>query len=102
MATVELRYDPKDSAWFAANATMVLKAGEPAYHSVTGKFKLGDGVTQLQNLEFLSNEAQLVTATVVNKTGVNLLANLAVSADYPSCSRHLLKPHWTTRMQFLI
>lgn len=75
MATVELRYDPKDSAWFASNATMVLKAGEPAYHSVTGKFKLGDGVTQLQNLAFLSNESQLVTATVVNKTGVNLLAS---------------------------
>lgn len=75
MATVELRYDPKDSAWFAANATMVLKAGEPAYHSVTGKFKLGDGVTQLQNLEFLSNESQLITATVINKTGANLLAS---------------------------
>jgi hypothetical protein len=75
MATVELRYDPKDSAWFTTNATMILKAGEPAYHSVTGKFKLGDGVTQLQNLEFLNNEAQLITATVVNKTGVNLLAS---------------------------
>jgi hypothetical protein len=75
MATVELRYDPKDSAWFTTNATMVLKAGEPAYHSVTGKFKLGDGVTQLQNLEFLNNESQLITATVVNKTGVNLLAS---------------------------
>lgn len=75
MATVELRYDPKDSAWFTTNATMVLKSGEPAYHSVTGKFKLGDGVTQLQNLEFLNNESQLITATVVNKTGVNLLAS---------------------------
>jgi len=75
MATVELRYDPKDSAWFTTNATMILKAGEPAYHSVTGKFKLGDGVTQLQNLEFLNNESQLITATVVNKTGVNLLAS---------------------------
>jgi hypothetical protein len=75
MATVELRYDPKDSAWFTTNATMILKAGEPAYHSVTGKFKLGDGTTQLQNLEFLNNESQLITATVVNKTGVNLLAS---------------------------
>lgn len=75
MATVELIYDPKDSAWFTTNATMILKAGEPAYHSVTGKFKLGDGVTQLQNLEFLNNESQLITATVVNKTGVNLLAS---------------------------
>ena len=53
MATVELRYDPKDTAWFTANATMILKAGEPAYHSTTGQFKLGDGTTQLSALPFL-------------------------------------------------
>jgi nitrogen fixation protein len=53
MATVELRYDPKDTAWFTANATMILKAGEPAYHSTTGQFKLGDGTTQLSSLPFL-------------------------------------------------
>jgi hypothetical protein len=53
MAVVELRYDPKDSAWFTANATMILKAGEPAYHATTGQFKLGDGTTQLSSLPFL-------------------------------------------------
>jgi hypothetical protein len=53
MATVELRYSPQDSAWFTANATLVLKAGEPAYHSTTGLFKLGDGTTQLSALPFL-------------------------------------------------
>ena len=53
MAVVELRYDPKDSAWFSANPTMVLKAGEPAYLSTTGQFKLGDGTTQLSALSFL-------------------------------------------------
>jgi hypothetical protein len=53
MAVVELRYDPKDSAWFTSNATMILKAGEPAYHSTTGQFKLGDGTTQLSALSFL-------------------------------------------------
>lgn len=53
MAVVELRYDPKDTAWFTANATLVLKAGEPAYHETTGLFKLGDGVTDLQTLPFL-------------------------------------------------
>jgi len=53
MAVVELRYDPKDSAWFTANATLVLKAGEPAYHATTGQFKLGDGTTQLSALSFL-------------------------------------------------
>jgi hypothetical protein len=53
MATVELRYSPQNSAWFTANATMILKAGEPAYHSTTGQFKLGDGTTQLSSLPFL-------------------------------------------------
>lgn len=53
MATVELRYSPKDTAWFTANATLVLKAGEPAYHETTGLFKLGDGTTQLSALPFL-------------------------------------------------
>ena len=53
MAVVELRYDPKDTAWFTANATLVLKAGEPAYHATTGQFKLGDGTTQLSALSFL-------------------------------------------------
>lgn len=53
MAIVELRYSPKDTAWFTANATMVLKAGEPAYHETTGLFKLGDGTTQLSALPFL-------------------------------------------------
>lgn len=53
MAIVELRYSPKDTAWFTANATMILKAGEPAYHETTGLFKLGDGTTQLSALPFL-------------------------------------------------
>lgn len=53
MATVEFRYDPKNTAWFNANAAMVLKAGEPAYHDTTGLFKLGDGVTALSALSFL-------------------------------------------------
>ena len=53
MATVEFRYDPNNTAWFTANAAMVLKAGEPAYHDTTGLFKLGDGVTALSALSFL-------------------------------------------------
>ena len=53
MATVELRYAPKGTAWFTTNAAMVLKVGEPAYHETTGQFKLGDGVTALSALSFL-------------------------------------------------
>jgi len=77
MANVNIQLGYKDSAWFTANATLVLLAGQVVYLQQTGQYKIGDGTTQLQNLVFqgLAQETQLVTATVVNKTGVNLLAS---------------------------
>jgi hypothetical protein len=70
MATVEFRYDPKNTAWFTANAAMVLKAGEPAYHDTTGLFKLGDGVTALSALSFLPTvSASSATIQQVLTTG---------------------------------
>ena len=80
MANVNIQLGYKDSAWFAANATLVLLAGQIVYLQQTGQYKIGNGVTQLSALAFLGSsviatETQLVTATVVNKTGVNLLAS---------------------------
>ena len=80
MANVNIQLGYKDSAWFAANATLVLLAGQVVYLQQTGQYKIGNGVTQLSVLAFLGSsviatETQLVTATVVNKTGVNLLAS---------------------------
>jgi len=77
MANVNIQLGYKNSAWFTANATLVLLAGQVVYLQQTGQYKIGDGTTQLQNLVFqgLAQETQLVTATVVNKTGVNLLAS---------------------------
>ena len=77
MANVNIQLGYKDSAWFAANATLVLLAGQVVYLQQTGQYKIGNGVTQLSVLAFLGSsviatETQLVTATVVNKTGVNL------------------------------
>ena len=72
MATVtaELRYAPKDAAWFTANAAMVLKDGEPAYLRSTGEFKLGDGVTALSALSFLPvGNGNVSTVTATNGTG---------------------------------
>ena len=74
MANVDIQLGYKDSAWFTANATLVLKAGQTVHLQQTGTYKIGDGTSQLSILEFLGNEAQLINATVVNKTGVNLLA----------------------------
>ena len=80
MANVNIQLGYKDSAWFTANATLVLLAGQVVYLQQTGQYKIGDGTTQLSALAFLGSsviatETQLVTATVVNKTGVNLLAS---------------------------
>ncbi len=77
MANVNIQLGYKDSAWFTTNATLVLLAGQVVYLQQTGQYKIGDGTTQLQNLVFqgLAQETQLVTATVVNKTGINLLAS---------------------------
>ena len=80
MANVNIQLGYKDSAWFTANATLVLLAGQVVYLQQSGQYKIGNGVTQLSALAFLGSsviaaETQLVTATVVNKTGVNLLAS---------------------------
>jgi hypothetical protein len=77
MANVDIRLGYKDSAWFTANATLVLKAGQTVHLLQTGTYKIGDGTTQLSVLLFLGSSAtstDLIVATVVNKTGVNLLA----------------------------
>jgi hypothetical protein len=80
MANVNIQLGYKDNAWFTANATLVLLAGQVVYLQQTGQYKIGNGVTQLSALAFLGSsviatETQLVTATVVNKTGVDLLAS---------------------------
>lgn len=77
MANVNIQLGYKDSAWFTANATLVLLAGQVVHLQQTGTYKIGDGTTQLQNLAFkgISAQTDLVVATVVNNTGVNLLAS---------------------------
>lgn len=43
----------KDSVWFADNSTFLLGKGQIVYLEQTGTYKLGDGITELQNLSFL-------------------------------------------------
>ena len=77
MANVDIQLGYKDSTWFTNNATLVLKVGQTVHLQQTGTYKIGDGTTQLSALLFLGGTAtstDLIVATVVNKTGVNLLA----------------------------
>lgn len=75
MANVDIQLGYKDSTWFTNNATLVLLAGQSVHLQQTGSYKIGDGTTQLSALSFLGTTSELVIATVVNKTGTNLLAS---------------------------
>lgn len=88
MANVDIELGYKDAAWFTANATRVLKQGQPVFLQQTGQFKIGDGTTQLQNLSFLGGIVQNYTSSngitkVVNdfELGGNLTQNTVVSGN---------------------
>jgi len=64
---IELGY--KDSAWFAANPTKVLLAGQIVYLQQTGTYKIGDGTTTLTALSFLGGSASTPTIQQVLTAG---------------------------------
>lgn len=68
-ATIQEIYE--DAQWFTDNASFILLEGQRANLLQTGTYKLGDGVTQLQNLSFLgtsSSGVQSVTGEFVDNT----------------------------------
>jgi hypothetical protein len=66
MANVDIRLGYKDSTWFTANATLVLKVGQMVYLQQTGTYKIGDGVTQLSALSFLGGSSITKTSDLIN------------------------------------
>jgi hypothetical protein len=74
MAIVDgsLQLGYKDSAWFTANASLVLLEGQIVYLEQTGTYKLGNGVTALSALSFLGGGSgsgvQSVTGNQVDNT----------------------------------
>lgn len=66
MANVKIKLGYKNSAWFTANATLVLDEGQVVFLSGSSvKFKRGDGVTVLSVLEFNFDEDATLDAYVV-------------------------------------
>jgi hypothetical protein len=83
MATdVNIQLGYKDSAWFTANAAIVLLAGQIVYlDDQSGTFKLGDGVTALSALSFLGGSGggsqSLQDVITVSPTVTGILAKSA-------------------------
>ena len=72
MAIVDgsLQLGYKNTAWFTANASLVLLVGQIVYLEQTGTYKIGDGTTQLSALSFLggSQGVQSVTGPNIDNT----------------------------------
>lgn len=72
MADVNIQLGYKDTAWFTANAAIVLDAGQIVYlNDQSGQYKLGDGVTALSALSFLGGSGAV--DSVNGQTGVVVL-----------------------------
>lgn len=63
MARADIRQGYKDQAWFDNNPIVVLKEGQIVHLAQTGKYKVGDGVTLLQSLQFLGKGVRIDSVT---------------------------------------
>lgn len=74
-----IRQAYKAQAWFDANPTVVLQEGQVVHLEQSGQYKIGDGVTELQDLEFLgsSGEAEWgnISGDINNQTDLITLLN---------------------------
>jgi len=67
--TIQLAY--QNSAWFTANASVVLLVGQIVYLEQTGTYKIGDGVTALSALSFLGGSSTTPTLQEVTDEGAS-------------------------------
>ncbi len=81
-SSLQLGY--KDTAWFTANASLVLLAGQIVYLEQTGTYKLGDGVTALSALSFLGGNGLAYTPEDVANKSTSVNTDQASNTKYPS------------------
>jgi len=76
--TIQLAY--QNSAWFTANASVVLLVGQIVYLEQTGTYKIGDGVTALSALSFLGGST-LGLIQIIDKEG-DFFTDLATATTW--------------------
>ncbi len=82
-ANIQLGY--KDNSWFLTNNNLVLLKGQVVYLGQTGTYKLGDGVSKLNELQFLGKATNTVTNTIITNTVINnddkIMISITVSTN---------------------
>ena len=80
-----LKLGYKNTAWFTANPTLVLKEGQIVYLEQTGTYKIGNGSTQLSALSFLGISSETQTLQNVTDLGnftTNNIETAGITTDY--------------------
>jgi len=75
--SLELGY--KNTAWFTANPTLVLKEGQIVYLEQTGTYKIGNGTSTLSALSFLGVSSE--TQTLQNVTDLGNTTTNSITAN---------------------
>jgi hypothetical protein len=69
---IYIRLGYKDTSWFISNPTFILKSGEHVYDSVTGEYKIGDGVTELQYLTLYGGSSSMGATGATGPAGIGV------------------------------
>ena len=80
VVTAEIRFAPKNAAWFTTNASLVLADGEIVYRNTDGKYIIGDGTTPVSGLTFYGGVSTTpawgsITGTLSNQTDLQNALN---------------------------
>ena len=81
MTQIQLRRDTSAN-WTSVNP--VLASGEPAFETDTGKFKIGDGTTAYNSLDYIGDGGEAYTlppATADTLGGIKVGTNLSITED---------------------
>lgn len=82
VVTAEIRFAPKNAAWFTTNAALVLADGEIVYRSTDGKYIIGDGTTAVSGLTFYGGTSTTYTSSNgVTLTGSNFTLGGALTGN---------------------
>lgn len=65
MANVDIRVGKKNSTFFSANPTLILKDGQFIFNETTSELFIGDGVTQLSALTPINGASYTLTASEI-------------------------------------
>jgi hypothetical protein len=91
---IQIKLGYKAASWFTTNATLVLASGQVVYRSSDGKYKIGDGSTQLQNLTFYGGATSGTWGSITGTLSSQTDLQSALDAKEASITAGTTSQYW--------